>query len=1020
MSDPHSAFRRNYYTDAKLSRIQANLATHGWARESRDQTLASAERWAGYEDGKLRTLVVPPEVPRAYQVHNFGCPVHGVEVHRDGLYKWIIDFDRPFKIKCPVGGEEYPSNDFAAFLDSGMKDKALLTGPYADDGWGWHRPDDPDEANYWFVAYYAHWSMNRYLMEAIRALSLAALLAEDAGQARTYAHKCALLLWQLAVHYPDYAYEKQSREGREHNPQYTGKLWNMIWEVTTPYVCAPAYDAIRPFLPEDAELQERAGMTAEEIDAFIRSRLLMESAQCITDGTHRISGNYGSHQKSLLLLAQVLNEKTAHPTSQEMLDYVVANPRIARQTDLGFRDAFENLLYRDGIPHESIGYNQGWVSSLTQIAKALTELGLDFFGSPRFRKLLTWPFEVRLAGRFTPSSGDTADMFARNDAWDPAVCRIALPHIRDSRIGWLARTSDTPAQDLLTEPIDELLEACPDGPPEMGLRSCLFPAYGLAHLQSGSEENRTAVSLFYGSHIAHLHHDQLNLALFSHGNALLTDFGYPEQTDAFNHRLAGYFVNTIAHNTVVVDARKQGRGKSRLYAFEPNGFAQIVDASCNDTYGDDVSLYRRSAMLVETTPTQSYLFDVFYVHGGEQHDYSAHGTQADFDYDLPLSEVQQDGTLAGEDVPYEQFYDDPELRDETPGAVRCSGYRGSGYQFLTNVRRAALDGEAVCEWRLTEPKSGQPERLWEDIALRAHALGKDEELIVCDGPVQKYAYLPKTVKFMIRRRTGEALASSFASVYEPYRGEPWIRNVSPVALEPDDGRAAAALVEMEDGERHYVYHSLVPERTHVLDGEVRVDGQAACLVLDRDGQPIRAMLLNGTELRWGEFVLGGQGLRRSRIVAVDYAKGIVEIGDPLLDTELRPGQVILVAPDTFADCLTLHEVLDETHFSVGDEDFLVAGGPMLELDPDRNEVLSNVPHPHAQVGMMVLNSRHQPQGRFGEKTEAGWLLDRTGFSPDELPDFPKAEGDATPRYSIVMAGPGDEVVIPHLATFELQ
>jgi hypothetical protein len=49
-------------------------------------------------------------------VHNHGCPVHGTKIYEKDLYSWIIDFDRPFKVKCPIGGEEYPSNDFAAFF----------------------------------------------------------------------------------------------------------------------------------------------------------------------------------------------------------------------------------------------------------------------------------------------------------------------------------------------------------------------------------------------------------------------------------------------------------------------------------------------------------------------------------------------------------------------------------------------------------------------------------------------------------------------------------------------------------------------------------------------------------------------------------------------------------------------------------------------------------------------------------------------------------------------------------------
>ncbi len=253
------------------------------------------------------------------------APCTGTEIFQKGLYSWIIDFDRPFKVKCPIGGEEYPSNDFAAYLATGMKDRSRLSGGYADDGWGWHKPGDETPANYWFVAYYAQWGMMNFLRRSL-ASRKPPTGTENPAQARVYAHKCAVLLWQLAKHYPDYDYAKQSREGKEHNPNYQGKLYNFIWEVSTPNDCGPAYDAVRPFLAGDAELRKLAGQSAAEIDEQIRERLLMEVARCITDGSGKIGGNYGRHQRALLTLALVLDEKRKHPSSEEMIRWVVENP----------------------------------------------------------------------------------------------------------------------------------------------------------------------------------------------------------------------------------------------------------------------------------------------------------------------------------------------------------------------------------------------------------------------------------------------------------------------------------------------------------------------------------------------------------------------------------------------------------------------------------------------------------------------------------------------------------------------
>ena len=1018
--------RRHYYTDAKLKIVRSNVEKYGWARSRRDALLAGGDRWAKYDDERLLTLVVPPEVPRCYQVHNFGCPVHGIKVHEKGLYKWIVDFDNPWKIKCPVGGELYPSNDFGAFLASGMKDRSLLFNAehpdpkdplhkqYVDDGWGWNR--EGDEMNYWLVAFYAHWSMARLTMPAIRSLGLAAVVADDPEKARVYAHKCALLLWRLAEYYPDYAYEKQSREGKEHNPNYRGKWTNRIWEVQTPNACAPAYDAIRPFLADDTELQERAGLSGEELDEYIRERLLMEAARCTVGPAPRIAANYGTHQRSLLLLALALDEHEKHPTSEEMIEFVVANPKSTANRTMGIRDALENMVYRDGMPLESIGYNYGWVHSLTEVASALTELGVNFFEDRRFQRLIEWGLDVVIAEKFVPPLGDSGNMFAGHRSLSPTVARLALPHWPDPRIANVVRQNLGASRDLFEEPLEETLAQIPEQEMEpVGVKPFLFPAYGLAYLQNGNDSNRNASALLYGNYPAHRHYDQLNMLLFSHGNALLTDIGYPEQTDAFNHKLFAFFTNTVAHNTVVVNARRQGRGPGKLYAYQPAGFVQIVDASA-DAYLPKVTLYRRVNMLVEVTPTDSYVFDVFYVRGGEQHDYMALGPPSQTSAIPALGPVQAKGTLAGEDVPLQHFYDDERFAAKPLGTMSYGGYQGSGFQYLFSVRRTKWEDRAVFEWRLKEPEPDDTRYPWEGRGLRAHLVGNGEELIAADAKPQKYKSLPQTIQFMMRRRTGEDLASNFVTVYEPYRDRTFINRVSAVSVDPDDGQAVAARIELANGDTHYVFHSLAPEQTYKLDGKVTVTGHAACLVVDENGEPKKAMLLNGTELAIGDFALKSGGMHKTKIASVDYEKGIIEVADPVLRKHSCVGQVAIVAPDTFHDSVTMAGVIDETHFSIGDEDLRVAGGPVSDIEADKSRIVTCVSTPHAQDGMSVLNSLWQVQGRrIGGKPVT---LDREGRPALKLADFPAAAGSEQRRFTIVMAAPGDTILIPSLAIVE--
>ena len=124
---------------------------------------------------------------------------------------------------------------------------------------------------------------------------------------------------------------------------------------------------------------------------------------------------------------------------------------------------------------------------------------------------------------------------------------------------------------------------------------------------------------------------------------------------------------------------------------------------------------------------------------------------------------------------------------------------------------------------------------------------------------------------------------------------------------------------------------------------------------------------------------------------------------------------MLVAPNTFADCVTVRSVIDATHFSIGDEDLRVGGGPVNQVVPEKNRIVTSALSPQARPGMTVLNARLEPQGKLAAGDP--WTLDRGGLGNLKPEDFPSAEGGVGPRFAVVMAGPGDEVLVPSLALF---
>ena len=211
-------------------------------------------RWAEVDDDIIWGMQPDSTIPRWHWVNvNAGCPAHGTEIfkHR-AFYPWGKNSTPPWdwKITCPVENEKYPSNDFAAFLASGGRDRSLLTGDYPDDGWGWDPGTGRADAMAW-VSYYLHhvtWQSGG----GIERLGLRSLLLDD----REAAHRAAILLARLAYVYPGLNFRWQQAR-----PGYLNRAGRALidgnWERNNLLVPAlRAYDAIWEYLDEDAALVE--------------------------------------------------------------------------------------------------------------------------------------------------------------------------------------------------------------------------------------------------------------------------------------------------------------------------------------------------------------------------------------------------------------------------------------------------------------------------------------------------------------------------------------------------------------------------------------------------------------------------------------------------------------------------------------------------------------------------------------------------------------------------------------------
>lgn len=901
---------RTLLSDAEIARARANVAAYPSAKKIADGLIAEADYWAAWDDTALRDVVTTAEVPRAAELCNAGCPVHGRKIYENiggSSYPWIVDPKLPFKVKCPVGGEIYPDNDYGAYYRGGFKDKSLLTGHYVDDGWGWVGPDGN---RYWFVAHANLLTWQRVthgagsIISGVESLARAYMLT---GRP-LYAHKAAVLLRRIAAVYPNMNHEQQSRFGQlmaAQGTRYTGKIANLIWEgnLVTPALAA-AYDAIWETLDGDHALQALYGETGPQLRAFIEANYLEDAIDaCFAD---LIRGNYGIYHRALLILAVV---RQHGDNARYVADVVHRADAHLLRTGLAY--GYYNFAFRDGQPHESPGYNFSWLTFLASSAELLAKLDYDLAQLPRVRRLFDHPLDFITLGQLTPALGDGGTIDAPLVGGNPLIYQRAYALYHNPRhaafLAGLGATGDASftSYEALFHPALPAAAAPSAGrvlPPQP---SRLLSGYGYAFLNNPADTR--ALGFTYGLHVSHFHYDRLHFDLFAYGRALTPDLGYPDGANEFNSGIFTWSHNTISHNTVTVDARRQvANVPARVEFFADGPFARAVAADATATY-PQTSLYRRTLVMVDLPaapdqPDRGYVVDFFDVAGGRQHDYSLHGPVGAF---APLGATftaPAPGTLAGPDVAVGSLYDDPERN--VPGfSGSYRDYRGSGFQHFINVRRltAGADAFIAAYTHGKDPALSRRSPAEADAQLRLRVLPQpDQELILAQARVSPMKF-PELLNYVIARRVAAPgapdLASHFVSVLEPFTATPFIAHVE----RRDFATGTWVNITRTDGGRDLVlHHSAADTALFARDDlpPIATDAAVATVTFDPQGQPLRAFFTGGSFLQIGDRRHTASSFHGT-LTAVDAAAGRIRVhplpGSALPDPATLIGRVIHLA-----------------------------------------------------------------------------------------------------------------------------
>ena len=893
---------RTLHTDAEIAQARANVARYPTAKAVTEQFMTEARYWVAWSDEALHDLVTTAEVPRAVELCNGGCPIHGRKIF-EGIngssFPWIVDPKHPFQVKCPIGGEVYPSNDYAAYYRSGFKDKSSLTGPYVDDGWGWVAPDGQ---RYWFVAHANHlvWQGpgldSRCITNGILSLSRAYLFTGN----RAYAHKALVLFHRVAEVYPNMNHEQQSRFGQlmgEQGTRYTGKVVNALWEA---YQVAPslseAYDNLWETIDGDTALQKFYGQTGEQIRACIEANYLEEAIDSYFEDKMR--GNYGTHQRALLMLAVVRQ----HGDNQRYIDEVLHRSE-GHLLRIGFDYALYDSIFRDGAPHESPDYNFVWTRILAASGEMLKKLGYDIATLPRLKRLFDEPLDYITTGKHSAPLGDSRTRYAPVIGDDSITYQLGLQLYGDPRyaafLGGIGATGDKSfgSYEALFSPALPPAPALPDGrvvPPQP---SRIFSGYGIAILNNPADTR--SLDLFYGLHVSHYHHDRLQFDLFAHGQDMMPDLGYPDGANEFNSSIFTWSKTSISHNTVTVDAHRQPANPAgHLQLFADGPFARALIADASDTY-PQTSLYRRTLVMVDvpdsaTGKDRGYVVDFFDVKGGHQHDYSLHGPTGTFTAIGGTWSAPVPGTLAGPNVAVGELYDDP-VRGAKDFKGSYLNYAGSGFQHLIHVQKLQSDADGfVAEYVHDKDPNAR---------LRIRILPQPgQELIRAEARVSPIKY-PEILTYLIARRVADAgkpdLTSTFAAVLEPFSTEPFI---SAVHREDFVDGTVVTVTRADGGCDIVVHHYSGSDPMHYAPYEtpaITTNADVAVVTLDANHQPLRAffagVVQDGSFLQIGDRKLTASGFEGT-LTALDANAGKLRVrlaaGSPAPDLAALPGRVL--------------------------------------------------------------------------------------------------------------------------------
>jgi hypothetical protein len=286
-----------------------------------------------------------------------------------------------------------------------------------------------------------------------------------------------------------------------------------------------------------------AGLLSEADQRAINEDLIRPMVATIQGNPAGISNWQSWHNAAVAVAGCLLDD-------QALIDWAVRGRE-------GFLFQLDRSLLETGLWYEgSPSYHWYALRAHLYLLESLARRGENLYGKPRVRAMFDAPLRQVYPDLSFPALNDSDRSSLLSMGMYYA---IAWRRYSDLRYAEFARTVDHPWM------LAWGAAAPGTGKPALRLVSSDEPSEGLAILRNA--ENSIAVMLDYGPGTSgHVHPAKLGLLLFAGGNERLVDPGRLPYGSPLHQ---GWFTQTVAHNTVVVNGRSQQRSGGERIQFEP-------------------------------------------------------------------------------------------------------------------------------------------------------------------------------------------------------------------------------------------------------------------------------------------------------------------------------------------------------------------------------------------------------------------------------------------------------------------